>query len=796
MNAPAPTRKPIPFGKYLLLDRINIGGMAEVWRGKVFAAGGAEKLVAIKRILPNIAEDDEFIAMFIDEAKITVQLTHANVAQIYELGHQQNTYFIAMEYIPGKDLRALFDRCRKKGEPAPVPLTCYVVAKLAEGLDYAHRKKDGQSRDMNIVHRDVSPQNMLISYEGEVKVIDFGIAKAVGKATKTQAGILKGKFGYMSPEQVRGVPVDRRSDVFALGVCLYEMLSGERLFVGDSDFSVLEKVRTAEVLPVSTYNKHVPEALERIVSKALAREVEDRYQYASEVADDLQRFLISSDAVFTRKELSQYMKTTFAEEVEREQQRLEEYGEVKPPEGMLLGDPPASTATTPGGAPAQATASAPPASPSQTPRPAGENALTLPPTLIPLVARRNEPAPPSDGAEPTKSLGPGDEADSTVLVHNKREYFKGSAPTLEGEPPTVTGQPVADFSEEATSDGREPAPIPPKSLETPPAELSATALRQPEPAARRQLVVTPASVTAASPAHTDLTTSPDAIAATVHEGADPASATRRLQQKLGRYWMYGLGGLGALLLANLIVMILLLRPAPEGFVRVNLPRELIGRNVRLSLDGVYLQDGKDFDLRRGAPLKRVRAGKTLLVVGADGYKELQLPIEVKSGVEPTVVDARPTRNARMARLVVLTQPADAELRVNGERVLGDPDGAFTADIPVGEEALIEVRKEGYEREERRVKATSTEDPVRSNVLLTPVEFPLVVTSNPPGATITAGGKNILGTTPANIRVRIGVTELTLTKRCFDPASVPVKLPDDPKESTPISGFLRKRPNCR
>ncbi len=327
-------RQPIPFGKYLLLDRINIGGMAEVWRGKTFGAGGFERLVAIKRILPNIAEDEEFISMFIDEAKITVQLNHANIAQIYELSHIASSYFIAMEYIPGKDMRAIFDRCRKKGEPAPIPLTCYVVAKCCEGLDYAHRKQVN-GRDMNIVHRDVSPQNVLISYEGEVKVIDFGIAKAAGKATKTQAGILKGKFGYMSPEQIRGLPLDRRSDVFAIGVCLYEMLTGERLFVGDSDFSVLEKVRKVEVLPPSTYNRKIPEGLEKIVMKALAKDVDDRYQYASEVADDLQRFLITSESIFSRKDLAQYMKSTFAEEVEREKQRILEYTDIKAPEGML-----------------------------------------------------------------------------------------------------------------------------------------------------------------------------------------------------------------------------------------------------------------------------------------------------------------------------------------------------------------------------------------------------------------------------------------------------------------------------
>src|SRR5690242_20093190 len=158
-------KQPIPFGKYLLLDRVNIGGMAEVWRGKAFAPGGFERLVAIKRILPNIAEDDEFVAMFIDEAKICVQLSHPNIAQIYDLGQESGTYFIAMEYVPGKDLRALFDRCRKKGEKAPVALTCHVIAHVCDGLDHAHKKRDAAGKPMHVVHRDVSPQNVLISFD-------------------------------------------------------------------------------------------------------------------------------------------------------------------------------------------------------------------------------------------------------------------------------------------------------------------------------------------------------------------------------------------------------------------------------------------------------------------------------------------------------------------------------------------------------------------------------------------------------------------------------------------------------
>jgi hypothetical protein len=322
-------KQPIPFGKYCLLDRINIGGMAEVWRAKALGETGFEKLVAIKRILPNIAEDDEFISMFIDEAKIAVQLTHDNIAQVFDLGRIGDSYFIAMEYVAGRDLKAIFDRGRNRGEPAPIPLTCYAIAKMCEGLDYAHRKRDAAGRELHIVHRDVSPQNCLVSYEGEVKVIDFGIAKAANKASQTQAGILKGKFGYMSPEQVRGLPLDQRSDVFSAGIVLYEMLTGERLFTGESDFSVLEKVRQADILPPTKYNRRIPEGLEKIVLTALAKDPDERYPYASDLADALRRYAVTSDAVFSRRDLMQSMKSTFAEDVENEKLRQAEYAVMR-----------------------------------------------------------------------------------------------------------------------------------------------------------------------------------------------------------------------------------------------------------------------------------------------------------------------------------------------------------------------------------------------------------------------------------------------------------------------------------
>ena len=322
---------PITFGKYMLLERINIGGMAEVFKAKAFGIQGFERILAIKRILPNMAEDEEFINMFIDEARIAVQLAHPNVVSIYELGKFESQYYIAMEYVPGKDLRQVLDGFRKHNETMPIAAAAYVVAKICEGLDYAHHKADNAGKPLNLIHRDVSPQNILLSYEGAVKITDFGIVKAEDRASKTQAGVLKGKFGYMSPEQVRGLEIDRRSDIFAVGILLYEALTGKRLFIGESDFSTLEKVRNAEVVPPSHHNPRVGEALERVVLKALARERDERYQWAMELHDDLQRYLIEDETVFNAKRLGGLLRDAYQSDIDDEMQKMEQYMHLSAP---------------------------------------------------------------------------------------------------------------------------------------------------------------------------------------------------------------------------------------------------------------------------------------------------------------------------------------------------------------------------------------------------------------------------------------------------------------------------------
>ncbi|MEE2758345.1 MAG: serine/threonine-protein kinase [Myxococcota bacterium] len=315
-------KRPVKFGDYYLFQRIAVGGMAEVFRAASYGVEAFERVFAVKRVLPQIAEDQEFIDMFIDEAKIAVQLSHANIGQVFELGNAEDSYFIAMEFVSGKDSRAVFDRMRSRGERLDISMCCHIVKEVCEALEYAHNKRNEVGDPLNLIHRDVSPQNILISYEGEVKLIDFGIAKAAGKANKTQSGILKGKFGYMSPEQVRGKPIDGRSDLFSLATVLYELLTLERCFQGVDDFSTLEKVRKVDFKRPTLLNRAIPPELERIIYRGLTRNPTDRFQSAAEFQDALQKYLYQSGSFYSRKDLSQFMKETFARELNAENEDM------------------------------------------------------------------------------------------------------------------------------------------------------------------------------------------------------------------------------------------------------------------------------------------------------------------------------------------------------------------------------------------------------------------------------------------------------------------------------------------
>lgn len=298
------------YGEYRLLDRIAIGGMAEVFRAKRKGVEGFEKIVAVKRILPHLSHNKGFVEMFINEAKMVAGLSHPNIVQIFELGKIGDYYFIAMEYVDGMDLRTILGRVRGKGIIPDVDLAALIASKVGSALEYAHRQCDPEGRPLRIVHRDVSPQNILISREGEVKLVDFGIAKAAVKATQTDSGSLRGKLLYMSPEQAWARPIDNRSDIFSLGVVLFEMLSGRTLFIGDSEMSILERVREARIIPPSTLNPAVPIELEAVVTRALRKKPEDRYQDASEMLTHLDSYLRRRPAVGSA-DLARFMRGHF-----------------------------------------------------------------------------------------------------------------------------------------------------------------------------------------------------------------------------------------------------------------------------------------------------------------------------------------------------------------------------------------------------------------------------------------------------------------------------------------------------
>gem|GEM_PF-559735 len=315
--------QPVRFGKYFLLDKVAVGGMAEIFRAKSFGHSGFEKVVVIKRILSQFASNEDFVEMFIDEAKLSVELTHPNIVQIYDFGKIENSFFIAMESVQGKDLRSILRRQAERGEYMPFEVSAFIAHEMACGLDFAHKKTDPIGLPLNIVHRDISPSNVLISYGGHVKVVDFGIAKAESASDATESGVLKGKFQYMSPEQAMAAPIDHRSDIFSLGICMWEMLTGNRLFKRNTGLESLEAVRAGEIPLPTSYNPSVPPELEEICMRALAPGLGDRYQEACHMQADLQNYMLPHTTSSLAPHVSTWLRGRFGEEILRERERLD-----------------------------------------------------------------------------------------------------------------------------------------------------------------------------------------------------------------------------------------------------------------------------------------------------------------------------------------------------------------------------------------------------------------------------------------------------------------------------------------
>ena len=312
--------------RYRVVEKLESGGMAEVFRAESEGLQGFRKQVAIKRVLPHLTEKKRFIAMFLDEARLSAQLSHSNCVQVFDIGVGDNAFFIVMEYVDGANLKGISEWVQKQGKDFPVQAAAWIAHEICKGLSYAHDLTDPNGMPMNLVHRDMSPPNVLVTKYGEVKIVDFGLAKASSQLEKSEPGIIKGKFSYLSPEAALGQEVDKRTDIFAVGIILWELLAGQRLFLGDTDFQTVKKVQLAQVPAISQINRKVPPELERIVNRALAREMHARYGTARELGQDLSRFMFSFGQPISSYDLAAIVQGAMREKQQR----------VRAPQGSII----------------------------------------------------------------------------------------------------------------------------------------------------------------------------------------------------------------------------------------------------------------------------------------------------------------------------------------------------------------------------------------------------------------------------------------------------------------------------
>jgi serine/threonine-protein kinase len=371
-------------GKYRLLGMMNAGGMAELLIALHAGPEGFSKVVALKRVLPHLSNEQSFIEMFLDEARLAARLDHANLVRVYDFGEADNRYFLAMEYLPGEDASRVVARARKLGLPVPVEIAAFIVSGAAAGLHFAHELTGEDGYPLGLVHRDATPSNILVTYYGTVKVLDFGVAKTAGKLHHTQTGMVKGKLSYLAPEQISGDAVDRRADVFALGLVLWELLAGRKLFQGDNPAAVAHTLMSPEPLPPpSTVRPEVPPELDAITLKALAKPVEERYQTAAELEDALEEFLGACSMRPSPKQIVSFMELLFSSEVAHAKRSIAQGRDLgvnipqvmkllpANPTGSQPGQAPPS-ASQPGRAPSSASYRAPPSArhPATAPLPA------------------------------------------------------------------------------------------------------------------------------------------------------------------------------------------------------------------------------------------------------------------------------------------------------------------------------------------------------------------------------------------------------------------------------------------
>lgn len=304
--------------RYTITERVDQGGMAEVFRGVAESLQGFKKNVAIKRILPDLIKNKKFVKMFLDEARLSLYLQHANIVQVFDIGQTENSYFLVMEFVDGANLKALLQRLKQRGRRMEIAHAIYILLECCKGLNYAHHLENPETGEpLHLVHRDISPPNILVSKMGEVKLVDFGLAKANSQLESTDPGVVKGKFSYLSPEAASGLEVDHRADVFAVGILLWEMFTGRRLFYGESDYQTVELVRQARIPSLAALNPDIEPELEGIVRKALARNPDERYHTAADLGDALAQYLFSRRMKVTARDIAALVRETQLEQMRK-----------------------------------------------------------------------------------------------------------------------------------------------------------------------------------------------------------------------------------------------------------------------------------------------------------------------------------------------------------------------------------------------------------------------------------------------------------------------------------------------
>jgi len=725
---------PQPFGKYYLVDKLAVGGMAEVYLARPPQGGTTgPRYLAVKRILPHFSNNAQFIDMFIDEAKISVQLEHENIVPVYDLGKIGETYFLAMEFVAGQDLKNIVNRCRDRGVRLSYEHAAWIVAELLKGLDYAHKKTDRAGKPLGIVHRDISPQNILVGYDGGVKITDFGIAKAESKLDSTQVGTLKGKFGYMAPEQVvaGGPPLDQRADIFAAGIILWELVTGHRLFHGTSEIEILERVRAARFDPPSAFVPDVPRELERIIFKSLMKDRDKRYTTAFDFQVDLSRFLAAFAPQFNQNELAGVMEELFSAEIALakskwnvvigpviDRSKVEEgaINESTRPDQTRVSDGAIEQTTTRAGTPAPAAMPVSPAAQQTITRATGK---TPPPRVDPdarLVAARTQvsapvPAPaaaslrPEDLFDEGSPFDNGPEKDPTVsrtVTNNEAPAFEESESTALEQvdrtmmvprmPTPQRAAPAAPAARPSPTPSRQ-SPTPSRPAPTPGRSAGAQPISAPNPPAPKP-VPRAANAPPPPPPPAHLEEFATGTADTDLSGGKRRGSRAGVVVLLGT--LLGLAVAGALAFTGAF-------PNPFAPPVIEVTSNVDGA---VSIDGnVVLASGRSGNWRVGE-------GDRVISVSKPGYETFTRRVSVQRGdrltIEATLrVPASPTPTASgtpappiSAMIRVETTPAGAQVFLDGAAKGKSP---VTLDgLDPTKAVVLTVVRDGYVTENRTV----------------------------------------------------------------------------------------------